>query len=233
MRLTQRDATGGGSRTVAGGRRRWTSDRAQRHRQGWSHEPAAVLTSWRRRPVGPQASRPRHRRWRRTRNRWRRCLLGHSRRAEHRGHPPVVDERTGRARRLLADAGARHRSAGHRSRDPRRRVRWPLPARQGRRRRVPAARAGAADPVRAAGRARRPGPHDAAAPGRAAARRAADRCSTRCSSRWPPRASPAVTSRSPVRPSRQPPRTTQELVDPRYAPAQDALAAGDVDGRRR
>ena len=93
---------------------------------------------------------------------------------------------------------------------------------------APADRPGHADPVdparrwpsSTAGRCR--SIQDAAAD-----RGAAHRAAPRSASSSPPRASPAATS-----PARAPPRPTEgeeEVVDPRYAPAQDALAAGDID----
>ena len=73
---------------------------------------------------------------------------------------------------------------------------------------------------------RRP-PGQPADPRGAVARGAAPRCSASWASSSPPRASPAGTSPGPARaPAAE---GEEEVVDPRYAPAEDALAAGDID----
>ena len=124
---------------------------------------------------------------------------------------------------------ARERAARPGRRDGVRGVRGPLPHRAGRHRRLPADRPGDADPVGPAGGRRHRRPPDAAAPGRGARSRSCARPSTRWSSSSPRRASPGGTSRGPPQPATGGDDEAEPAVDPRYAAAQAALEADDID----
>ena len=189
--------------------------------------PGAVDLSALKRPAAAGARRPA--RAPGGSRRGRRRLLRRARRAEHPGHARGVDERAGAAGVLLADPDARQRAARRRPRAARRRVRGPLPARQGRRRRRPRS-------------SRRPCRSRRCRSSRWSSRAGRCRCSrTRRRSRSCARAHPGAGAdghpgrHRPAPAARRPPARAEdapeeEYVDPRYAPAQDALEAGDIDG---
>ena len=102
-------------------------------------------------------------------------------------------------------------------------------ARPRRHRRGAADRPGDADPVGPARRGRARRPADAALPGRAAARGAARRVDPGgAAAHRPGRHRPAPAAHR--RPGARRRGGEEPAVDPRYAPAQDALEAGDIDG---